>query len=152
MPHAWKISDIGAHVHWIPKTNGTGSVSWGLEYTWANIGDTFSDTKIIYGNNHIPGGSLVAGKHMLTEIGTISPEGITGVSSMLICRIFRDATGTGLTDNYNDDAGLLEIDFHYEIDSLGSQEEYVKVSFIAGNYISEGDINITSTTTYEETL
>jgi hypothetical protein len=45
---------------------------------------------------------------------------------MLICRVFRDATGSGLTDNFLGDAGLFEIDFHYRIDSFGSNEEYIK--------------------------
>lgn len=32
----------------------------------------------------------------------------------------------GATDTYTGDAALLEIDFHYEIDSLGSKAEYSK--------------------------
>jgi len=43
---------------------------------------------------------------------------------MIICRLFRDAAGTGGTDSYASDVALLEIDFHYEIDSLGSATEY----------------------------
>ncbi len=38
---------------------------------------------------------------------------------MLICRLFRD--GTNELDTYEADAGLLEIDFHYGMDTLGSQ-------------------------------
>jgi hypothetical protein len=45
---------------------------------------------------------------------------------MLVCRLFRDAAGVGGTDDYDDDAGLLEIDFHYEIDTIGSRTETAK--------------------------
>lgn len=128
MPHAWmQGSDIEAHVHWIPSVNGGvgEDVSWGLEYTWATIGEVFGNTTIIYGDvNHL-GEDLIADKHYLTELGAISATGKT-FSSMLLCRVFRDATGAGGTDDYGSLAGLLEIDFHYQLDSLGSNEEYVK--------------------------
>jgi hypothetical protein len=38
---------------------------------------------------------------------------------MLVCRLFRDATNAG--DDYNDDAGALEFDFHYKANTLGSR-------------------------------
>jgi len=41
---------------------------------------------------------------------------------MLLCRVFRDIAN----DNFDDDAALFEIDFHYEIDALGSKEETTK--------------------------
>ena len=130
LPHAWKLgSTIHAHVHWVPKTNGGAGakVSWGLEYTWVKIGGVYSPTTIISGNAHMPAdASLVAGKHYLTELGTISGAGIDTVSSMLMCRLFRDATGALGTDDYDDDAGLLEVDFHIEFDSTGSRTEYAK--------------------------
>ena len=51
-----------------------------------------------------------------------SSEGVKKtLSSMLVCRLYRSAS-----DSYGGDAGLLEIDFHYEIDSDGSRQEYTK--------------------------
>jgi hypothetical protein len=130
VPHCYKLgSDIEPHVHWTPAANGGAGavVSWGLEYTWAEIGSSFGNTSIIYSNTHYPGdGSLVAGKHYLTDFATISGDGINSVSSMLCCRVFRDAGGTGATDDYDDDAGLIEIDFHFQIDTLGSRQELAK--------------------------
>lgn len=41
---------------------------------------------------------------------------------MLCCRLFRDAAN----DDYGGDVAFLEFDFHYEIDSLGSNSEYYK--------------------------
>jgi len=129
LPHNWMIgSDIEPHVHWIPEGNGAVSelVSWGLEYTWADIGGVFGNTTILYSNTHFPADSaFVDGKHYITGLGSISGTGKT-FSSMLICRVFRDATGSGETDSYTSDAGLLEVDFHYQVDSFGTNEEYVK--------------------------
>lgn len=131
MPHSWKEgSDIEAHVHWVPADTAPGAgtdVCWGLEYTWANINGTFGNTTIIYGDEQTNGATetITVDKHYMTEIGTITGSGHT-LSSMLVCRLFRDATGNGGTDDYDDDAGMLEVDFHYEVDSFGSKEEYVK--------------------------
>ncbi len=122
-PHAMKIgTPVNPHFHWVPKTNGGAGkvVGWGLEYTWANIGEVFGVTSMSYANAHYPpDASLVAGKHYLTSLPEIAkPTG--NISSMMSCRLFRDATGSGVTDDYDDDVGLMEFDFHYQIDDRGS--------------------------------
>jgi hypothetical protein len=43
---------------------------------------------------------------------------------MITCRLFRDAED--VADTYTNFAGLLEIDFHYLKDMLGSREEFTK--------------------------
>ena len=129
MPHAWKQGTaLHPHVHWSPVANGSAGqkVSWGLEYSVAEIGPTFGDTTIIYGDTTTPDETLVADRHYLTELSYISMSSVDSVSTMLVCRVFRDATGGGGTDDYANDAALLEIDFHYEIDSMGSDSEYTK--------------------------
>ena len=128
LPHRYKEgTDVCPHVHWCPASNGTGTqkVSWGLEYTWSNIGSVFGSTTTIYGNTSYPDETLVANKHYLTDFTDIDGTGQT-ISSMLSCRLFRDATGAGATDDYADDAGLLEFDLHYQIDTQGSREEASK--------------------------
>jgi hypothetical protein len=123
MPHSWKEgSDIYPHVHWVPESDlGVGeAVEWGLEYTWASIGSTFGDTTIISSDvPEIP--NPTTGTHELTRLGTIDGSGET-LSSMIVCRVFRD----GVSDNYSGNAGLMEIDFHYEIDTIGSRQEFIK--------------------------
>jgi len=133
LPHAWKQgSDLYPHVHWTPAANGGANecVRWGLEYTWANVSGTFGDTTIIYtdatdGSTATVQGdeSVVAGKHYISAFDALDATDKT-LSSMLVCRVFRDATDS--TDDYNADAGLLEIDFHYQIDAFGSDTEYGK--------------------------
>lgn len=128
LPHNWKKeTSLHPHVHWIPISNGSAGqkVCWGLEYSVQAIGSVFGNSVIIYGNIVSPSvDPLVAKTHYLTSLGAISMAGITTISSMLICRLFRDATGSGGTDSYTADAALLEVDFHYEIDSLGSNNEH----------------------------
>ena len=128
MPHSYKFgTDLHAHVHWVPETTGGANelVRWGMEYTFQEINSVFGNTTLIY-SSAVAGGdtTMVAGKHYLTELGEIDGSAIDSVSSMLIGRIFRDATHAD--DDYDDDAGLLEIDFHYQKDTDGSRQEYVK--------------------------
>lgn len=116
------------HIHWTPKSNGTAGqkVSWGLEYAWTEIGQTFGNTSIVYSATRFPNDSaLVAGKHYITSFGPIAGKNGT-VSNVLVCRLFRDATGAGGTDDYAADAGALYFDFHYQVDTLGSRTELAK--------------------------
>ncbi|NEW79052.1 MAG: hypothetical protein GZ086_06415 [Gelidibacter sp.] len=131
MPHAWKEgTTIHPHIHWVAQNTGAGIVGWGLEYVWTNVNTVFPiNTTIVYGESIAPVGSgdtsVTAYKHYITPLAAISGSGNT-LSSVLVCRIFRDASNSGTVDAYSSDAGLLEIDFHYEIDAAGSRQEYIK--------------------------
>jgi hypothetical protein len=131
LPHNYKEgTDIYAHIHWSPitaPTSGNNGVYWDLEYTWANNGETFPATSTLSGYEVVPAltGDLVAKRHYITKIGT---SGISGsgkaISSMIICRIAR--LGDNVNDTYSGLAGALEVDFHYQVDTFGSREEYTK--------------------------
>lgn len=122
VPHNYKYgTNFHPHVHWAPTTTNTGDVVWGLEYTLAEISGTLGNTTIIYGTD---AGDGTAYKHQLVDLTEIDGSAIDSVSMMMICRVFRNAAAT--EDTYTGDAALLEIDFHYEIDSLGSDTEYAK--------------------------
>ena len=133
LTHSYKDStDLVPHVHWVPKSGGGANefVVWGLEYVWRNIGDVFGNTTIILSDASsaavatIQGDNpLLASKHYVTELPIISGTGQI-ISSMLLCRVFRSAAAGD--DDYDDDAGLLEIDFHVRVNTLASREEYVK--------------------------
>lgn len=122
MPHDWKQgTTIYPHVHWVPKTTDSGTpadkvVCWGLEWTWCDVDEVFPAMTEVRTEDSVSG--LVADTHVMTQIDSISGADHT-ISSMLLCRLFRSADS--ISDTYNDDAGLLEIDFHYEIDTLGSR-------------------------------
>lgn len=133
LPHDWKEgTSIYPHIHWSPSVNGSSGPTvprWGLQYTWANIGEAFPPYTTIYGTTTYPSETLVKDRMYLTPLfaGTTN-EGISGtnktISSMLVCRIFRD--GDSGEDTFTGLAGALEIDFHYERNTLGSRTEYAK--------------------------
>ncbi len=125
MPHGWKEgSDLQPHVHWTTKDDASGkNVEWGLEYVWANVTSQFSSTtNIIYTDNTI--GTPGIRQHNISTFPKIDGAGHL-LSSMLICRVFRHSSGGNDTFD-GKQAGLIEIDFHYQVDSDGSNQEYTK--------------------------
>lgn len=127
-PYAWKQgSTIYPHVHWTPNSTGTSGqqVVWGLEYSWANINEYFHNTSIVYtSGTSVHDNTLNGAKHYISSYPPIDGSG-KKLSSMMLCRLFRNVSDPD--DDYADDAGLLEFDIHYEIDSFGSESEYTKV-------------------------
>lgn len=133
LPHKYKQgTDIKAHIHWGIKTAGAANefVKWGLEYTWANIDAIFPTTTIITSDASSASTATSSGdttllinKHYYTNIGTITGTG-KNISSMLICRLFRNSSHAD--DDLAQDAYSFEVDFHFEIDTIGSRQETVK--------------------------
>lgn len=126
IPHGWKVgSDIYAHIHWTPGARGVAengaAVGWKVDYTWADIGGNFGQMNTLDLSDACDG---VDWKHQMTPEKAISGSGKNTVSSMLICNIKR--TDTGDDDTWvgtgTDSPFLLEIDFHFEIDTMGSRE------------------------------
>jgi hypothetical protein len=120
LPHSYKEgTDIHPHVHWCPTTNNAGNVIWRLDYYWVNMQDLIPVLAQI--DTGAVAASGAAWQHLVADFAAISGAGKL-ISSMLMCRIWRDPT----TDTYPDDAGLLEVDFHFELDSIGSRAEHSK--------------------------
>jgi len=124
MPHGWRGTVIYPHVHWAPVTTGTGTVRWMLEWTWAEIGATYGASSTYNMDETISTASQW--KHLITGgVGGLIPSSSQdGLSSMLVGRIYRVGGGTG--DTYAGSAALLAIDFHYELDTVGSREPTAK--------------------------
>lgn len=124
LPHSYKEgTDIYPHVHWAETaTTGAGTnVVWGLEYSWANVAGTFGAPSTIYVTNSVSGTNW---KHSLSSFPTITGTSKT-VSSILVCRMFRNAN-TATADDYDQSAACLGFDIHYQIDTLGSKNETSK--------------------------
>lgn len=114
LPHNWREgSSIRAHFHWSPTDTDTGDVVWGIEYSWASIGETFGNTTLTTVTDTASG---TADDHLMTSAIVIDGTG-QGSSSMIMCRLYRDAANEA--DTYDADAALLEFDVHYEVSSLG---------------------------------
>ena len=130
LPHCWKEgSTIYPHVHVSPISTNSSDltprvVRFTLEYTWSNINDTFGNTAIINLDTDPFVPNTSQWKHLLCK----NSSGISGtgkkLSSMLVCRLFRDPADNA--DTYPQDIAFLQFDIHYEIDSLGSSKEYIK--------------------------
>jgi hypothetical protein len=131
LPHKWKEgSAIKPHVHWTPEVTADGApanqtVEWGLEYTKASIGGTYGNTTLVYAKAHAPAdANVIAGKHYTTDFADITMSGNT-ISTILVCRLFRNATDA-TDDTYEHDAGFLAFDIHIECDSIGSNTSSAK--------------------------
>jgi hypothetical protein len=136
LPHSYlEGSPIHLHVHWIGFSSQVAqSPRWGLEYQWKNIGATFAaNPAIIYtdGLNYSHGGTeanVTAGRHYMsfftplpTNPDRLHPdEAYDRISSILIARLFRNSSNAA--DTYVDKVGLLYIDTHILLDSIGSRE------------------------------
>jgi hypothetical protein len=130
MPHGYKQgTDINCHVHWTPGLRGNeengATVGWKVDYTWANIDGTFGAMSTADLSDACDG---TDDKHQMTPSVTITGTG-KNISSMLLCNIKR--TDTGADDTWAGTASgqlpmLLEIDFHYQIDTLGSRQAGIK--------------------------
>ncbi len=139
LPHDYKEGTrIFPHIHWstnIAKGDapGTNRVAWFLDYQWVNHQSAYSSSAFTtiggYALAGVTGRSLAAYEHAITpmndesEFGGIDGAGKT-ISSILVCRLRR--TGTNSNDTYNGSAFLLSFDFHYQIDSFGSGEPFIK--------------------------
>jgi len=130
MPHAWDGSAVYPHAHWMATTASDGTpaaqkVAWRMEYVWASIGSTYAAATTVAGSTSYPDEEVLANKHYITSFTPMSPSTAQdGLSSMLLCRLYRDSTAAA--DTFEHGAYLLEVDFHYRINTVGSREELSK--------------------------
>ena len=120
--HAYKIGTaMEFHVHWATNTTKTGTVRWGVEFIPpTDIEADFPLTQIAYADAVISENNQY--KHKYKDVISVDASHLQGVSSMMLCRVYRDAPN----DNFDDVAFLLEVDFHVQLDTRGSLEETVK--------------------------
>jgi hypothetical protein len=125
LPHSYKQgSDILVHIHWTPGLRGSAesgnTVGWKIDYTWANVNGTFGAMSTADLSDACDGTN---DKHQMTPEVTITGTS-KNISSMLLCNVKR--TDTGADDTWAGTASgqlpmLLEIDFHFEMDTIGSK-------------------------------
>jgi hypothetical protein len=130
IPHSYIEGEtIYVHIHWTPGSRGAAEsgnyVGWKINYSWANINGTFGSALTADLSDVCDG---IDHKHQMTP--DISITGTNkGISSMLVCNVTR--TDTGTDDTWVSLAAgqqplLLEIDFHFPIDTVGSRERSSK--------------------------
>lgn len=125
MPHKWKLgSTVYPHVHWSPTTDvaaGSDTTVWELSYSWASINGTYSTGTTITCKG--VGGANAQWDHKIASFAGVSGTG-KGLSSVLVCRLRR--LSANASDVYTAAAAFLGFDVHFEVDSFGSDTEFVK--------------------------
>jgi hypothetical protein len=89
--------------------------------------EVFGNSNIVYASvlSNDATGNITTSKHNITGFSAITPGATqNGLSSILIGRLFRNSSHDD--DTYTGDAGLLYIDAHFQLSSLGSTDEYTK--------------------------
>lgn len=121
IPHAWKPGTmLYPHFHFSVKTNNSGVVRWGFEYTSARRHDTatgqfvFPNTVTLYQEFVIDANS--AYEHFVSEMPELGGVPGTGleVDAMVLSRVFRD--GLHGNDTFPDNIYGITVDLHIEVD------------------------------------
>jgi len=137
LPHTYKIgTDLSVHIHWTPGSRGTAeagaTVGWKVAWTWASINGTFgamqtadlSDT--VFNGGADPAAAV--DQHQMTPSVTMTGTG-KGISSQIVGYVTRTDTGTDDTWASSTNGQLpllLELDFHFQSDTIGSRQESAK--------------------------
>ena len=127
LPHGYKQgTDISVHLHWTPGDRGNeengATVGWKVDYSWANADGTFGAMATADLSDACDGTDH---KHQMTpEVVLDGHTAGKSISSMLICNVRRSDTGTD--DTWASAVSgqlplLLEVDFHFELDTIGSR-------------------------------
>ena len=129
LPHAWREgSTIRPHVHWQKTTSAAGGVYWRLDYELVNNGETAAmDYGTSLGTGSVVGGTPdtdTANKVLISSFGGIDMKDYR-ISCLLLWKLYR--VHDNASDTYGADARLIEFDIHYELDSFGSEKEFIKV-------------------------
>jgi len=119
MPHSWLLeSGIRPHIHFVQT--GATAPTFKMDYRWYKNGAAIpgSWTTLTSSSCIFPytSGSIL----QLCSFPEIDGTGIDTVSSILDIRIYRD------DNDVTGDVLLKEFDIHYQIDSLGSEDEFIK--------------------------
>lgn len=123
MPHAWKQgSAIRPHVHWAKTTDAANGVVWSMRYKKFGVGDLQGAWSAIFTSTDIEAADSTQ-KSMISTFPEIDMTGNT-LSDLILIQLGRLVTDAG--DTYGADALLYEFDIHYQIDSQGSRQEFIK--------------------------
>jgi hypothetical protein len=129
MSHRWEFgSVIHPHIHW--KQTKSGNPNWLFQYRWQRNSGSFTDVWTSLECN-TPIFTYVSGDIVqISDSPAVTPPTGYGISDILQWRVIRDvANDSGLftgADTVTGDVSSISFDFHFEMDTLGSREEYVK--------------------------
>lgn len=107
------------HIHFSPTTTSTGVVKWGIEYTMAKGFDqeAFPASTTIDLSYEITANKQY--QHLITEASDGTAFALPEVDSLIMVRMFRDATDAA--DTFPDAIMALTMDIHYRAFKLGTK-------------------------------
>jgi hypothetical protein len=114
-------SDLRIHIHWAPSSTNTGDVVWHFDYSYANVDDVMPAAARL---TVIQAGAGAADTHQLAEFAPVISGANRKIGCIVPFRLTRGSAGDG--DTYTAAAIALNIGVHYECDSLGSNQLYIK--------------------------
>lgn len=101
------------HIHWAITSTATGTVRWGIEYTYAKGHGqmAFGPTTTVYVEQAANG---IAYTHFVAEVSDANAIPGTNVETdgIVLCRFFRD--GAHVNDTLADDVFVFCVDLHYQ--------------------------------------
>ena len=113
--------NIRPHIHlYIPASVGGGTIRFGMEYVWDNVGGAPSAPTTVYGALVVAPGAAAQANAILS-FGEIVGTG-KGASSILSTRLFRDPADA--LDTFEASAWLKSADLHARKVRLGTQSEF----------------------------
>jgi hypothetical protein len=96
-----------------------------VDYMWVNIGDAPPSWTTItldtYAVEYVSGSM-----HQILKASTHIDGTGKGISSILKCKLYRDDDVYVDSVNTNGDVLVSDFDVHFQLDSNGSKEEYIK--------------------------
>lgn len=121
IPHDYAMgTKVYPHIHFMPLTNASGNVRWGIEYSVAkgHGQQAFPATTTIYVNQYVPANSRY--KHFIIETDDANAIPATNIEpdSFIRTRIFRDANNSG--DTFNATVNAWQCDIHYQAERIGT--------------------------------
>ena len=110
---------IGFHLHWMPTTTNSGTVSWNLDYIIKHPATsiTVSGTLTVLDTS-----SRIAWKIQTADFPDIDLGVNALIGAQIHFRFYRSPT----LDTYPDDATLATMGYHYQTNSRGSSERIMK--------------------------
>ncbi|GAH57213.1 unnamed protein product, partial [marine sediment metagenome] len=98
------------------------NVKWELEYTLIDVDGTFPASTSI---TVIDAADGTIDKHQVSSFPTISGTGLN-VSFIMVCRLTRLGNDGSAEDTFVGDVWAHEFDIHFEVNTLGSRQEFIK--------------------------
>lgn len=123
MPHSWLAgSSVRPHIHWKKTTDQAGDAVFTFRYKLIEFDELETAWSSIFNATDVNTVDATQ-KDIISSFPEIDMTGY-GLSSMILIQLGRLSSDVG--DTYPADIELREFDIHYQVDSFGSRQEFMK--------------------------